>query len=207
METLYTSENLNQLNTKGFTVIDNVLPLDLANKIYEIYKQEQEWKLLNQVKKNHYNHVFKSPNPLLPQEGEIYSAKFSRSNSLENLKVIKDTFNNYLLPLLKAVSPFEINEYDIRCYKLNAGDYYRTHIDEYAGVVNIIYYVNKEWRWDWGGILNVYSHEDLEFCESIFPKFNRVVLLNNKIFKSPHSVSTVEQYVLNPRYSIVSFNK
>jgi Rps23 Pro-64 3,4-dihydroxylase Tpa1-like proline 4-hydroxylase len=207
METLYTSENIDQLNTKGFTVIDNVLPLELANKLCDVYEQENEWKLLDQVRENHYSHVFKSPNPFLPQEGEAYSAKFSRSNNLESLEIVKDTFNNYLVPLLKSVSPFEMSEFDVRCYKLDAGDYYRTHIDDYAGTVNMIYYVNKEWRWDWGGILNVYSHEDLELCESVLPKFNRVVLLNNKVFKAPHNVSTVEKYALNPRYTIVSFNK
>jgi Rps23 Pro-64 3,4-dihydroxylase Tpa1-like proline 4-hydroxylase len=207
METLYTSENIDQLNTKGFTVIDNVLPLELANKLCDVYEQENEWKLLNQVRENHYSHVFKSPNPFLPQEGEAYSAKFSRSNNLESLEIVKDTFNNHLVPLLKSVSPFEMSEYDVRCYKLDTGDYYRTHIDDYAGTVNMIYYVNKEWRWDWGGILNVYSHEDLELCESVLPKFNRVVLLNNKVFKAPHNVSTVEKYALNPRYTIVSFNK
>jgi Rps23 Pro-64 3,4-dihydroxylase Tpa1-like proline 4-hydroxylase len=207
METLYTSENIDQLNTKGFTVIDNVLPLELANKLCDVYEQENEWKLLDQVRENHYSHVFKSPNPFLPQEGEAYSAKFSRSNNLESLEIVKDTFNNHLVPLLKSVSPFEMSEYDVRCYKLDTGDYYRTHIDDYAGTVNMIYYVNKEWRWDWGGILNVYSHEDLELCESVLPKFNRVVLLNNKVFKAPHNVSTVEKYALNPRYTIVSFNK
>jgi Rps23 Pro-64 3,4-dihydroxylase Tpa1-like proline 4-hydroxylase len=207
MEMLYTSENINQLNTKGFTVIDNVLPLDLANKLHTVYEQENKWTLLEQVRENHYSHVFKSSNPFLPQEGEAYSAKFNRSNNLENSEIIKDTFNNYLVPLLKAVSPFEMSEYDVRCYKLDINDYYRTHIDDYAGTVNMIYYVNKEWRWDWGGILNVYSHEDLELCESILPRFNRIVLLNNKVFRAPHSVSTVEKYALNPRYSIVSFNK
>ena len=206
-EMLYTSNNINDLNTKGFTYLDDVLPLDLANQLHELYIQEQEWNLLDQVRENHYSHVFKSPNLFLPQEGETYSAKFNRSNNLENNEVIKNTFNNFLVPILKGISPFEMSSYDVRCYKLDSGDHYRTHVDDYAGTINMIYYVNREWRWDWGGILNVLSHDDLEFCESIFPKFNRLVLLNNKIFKAPHFVSTVEKYALNPRYSIVSFNK
>jgi len=207
METLYTSKNIDELNTRGFTYLDDVLPLDLANQLHELYAQEQEWNLLDQVREHHYSHVFKSPNPFLPQEGEAYSAKFNRSTSLENNEIVKNTFNNYLVPIIKGISPFEMSEYDVRCYKLDSGDHYRTHIDDYAGTINMIYYVNKEWRWDWGGILNVLSHDDLEFCESVFPKFNRVVLLNNKVFRAPHFVSTVEKYALNPRYSIVSFNK
>jgi len=207
METLYTFENIKNLNTKGFTIIDNVLPLELAEEIYNVYCKETEWNLFNQVRENHYSHIFKSPNPFLPQEGEVYSAKFNRSSNLENLNLIKNTFNNILVPLLKAISPFCVDEFDVRCYKLDKNDYYRTHVDDYAGTINLIYYVNKEWRWDWGGILNVLSHDDLELCESIFPKFNRVVLLNNKVFRSPHFVSSVESFALNPRYSIVSFNK
>lgn len=207
METLYTSENIKNLNTKGFAIIDNVLPLELAEEIYDAYYEETEWDLFNQVRENHYSHVFKSPNPFLPQEGEAYSAKFNRSSNLENLNLIKNTFNNIFVPLLKSVSPFHVDDFDVRCYKLDKNDYYRTHIDDYAGTINLIYYVNKEWRWDWGGILNVLSHDDLELCESIFPKFNRVVLLNNKVFRSPHFVSSVEPFALNSRYSIVSFNK
>jgi Rps23 Pro-64 3,4-dihydroxylase Tpa1-like proline 4-hydroxylase len=207
METLYTSENIKNLNTKGFTVIDNVLSLDLAEKIYDAYNEETEWDLFNQVREKHYSHVFKSPNPYLPQETESYSAKFNRSSNLENSNLITNTFNNILVPLLKSVSPFHVDEFDVRCYKLDKDNHYRTHIDDYAGTINLIYYVNKEWRWDWGGILNIVSHDDLELCESIFPKFNRVVLLNNKVFRSPHFVSSVEPFALNSRYSIVSFNK
>ena len=84
----YTAE----LNNKGYTVIDNVLPLDIAEQIYQAYQQETSWNLLDQVREFHYSHVFKSPNHFLPQEGEIYSAKFSRSNSLESNKLIQNFF-------------------------------------------------------------------------------------------------------------------
>ena len=195
------------LNNNGFAILDNALPLELANNINEIYTQPNEWEHINQVRENHYSTILKSSNTLLPHHNEHYSAKFNRSKNLELIDIIQNTFNKYFIPLLKKVSPFEMNEFSVRCYKLDKTDYYRSHNDDYAGTVNFIYYVNKEWRWDWGGILNILSHTDEEYCQSVFPKFNRIVLLNNKTFKAPHFVSSVEKFALNPRYSIVSFNK
>jgi Rps23 Pro-64 3,4-dihydroxylase Tpa1-like proline 4-hydroxylase len=196
-----------ELNSNGFSLLDDMLPLELANEINEAYSQNKEWEFIDQIRENHYNSILKSDNEFLPRPNEHYSAKFNRSKTLESTDLIKNTFNNYFIPLLKQVSPFVINEFDVRCYKLDKNNYYRSHNDDYAGSVNFIYYVNKEWRWDWGGILNVLSHEEKEFCQPIFPKFNRVVLLNNKVFRAPHFVSVVEEYALSPRYSIVSFNK
>lgn len=191
----------------GYCIIDDVLPLTTANQIYDIFNDNQEWENIDQTRDNHYEHVFKTNSLSLPKKGESYSAKFKRSKFLEQTKIINDVFAQHFIPLLNYHSPFNVNKYDIRCYKLDAGDHYRTHIDDYAGEINLIYYANKEWKWDWGGILNIYSDLDADFNKPIFPKFNRVVLLNNQVFRSPHSVSSVETFSQNPRYSIVTFNK
>ena len=196
-----------QLITNGYTIIDNVLPLDLALSINEAYKNNTQWEAMDQIRPDHYGHVFKSENPNLPQEGEIYTAKFKRSDVLRNSEIVNKAFEDYFVPILKDLSPFPVDEFDIRCYKLDAGDHYRTHYDGYAGKINIIYYVNDTWRWDWGGVLNILSSNDPDYCYPIFPKFNRVVLLNNQSFSAPHFVSSVEKFAQNPRYSIVSFNK
>ena len=199
--------NIEDLITKGFSIIDDVLPLELANEIHDNFVVNKEWESIEQTRETHYNHIFKSENEFLPHGDEVYTARFNRSNQLESSDTVKNTFNNYFIPLLKQVSPFEVNEFDVRCYKLDKTDHYRTHVDDYAGKINLIYYVNKEWRWDWGGILNVLSHENKEHNFPIFPKFNRVVLLNNQIFRAPHFVSSVESFALCSRFSIVSFNK
>jgi Rps23 Pro-64 3,4-dihydroxylase Tpa1-like proline 4-hydroxylase len=200
-------KNKQELLTSGYTIIDDFLPIEYAKKLQDLYIDETNWDRYEQHRQEHYSHVFKTNSIYLPKEDEPYIAKFNRSEKLENNINIQYIFENFFVPALKEMSPFDLDNFDVRCYKLDKGDYYRTHIDDYSGHINLIYYINEKWMWDWGGMLNIADDNDIEFNKQILPKFNRVILLNNKVFRSPHFVSAVQEYAQYPRYSIVSFNK
>lgn len=192
-----------EMTEAGYTIIDDFLPIDVANKLEQLYSTETDWDKIYQYRENHYSHVFKNDSLYFPDENEAYSAKFSRSSRLE-LK-ISDIFEEYFKPELLRVSKKHLKHYDFRCDKLEIGDYYRTHIDDYAGAIGSIYYFNKKWCWDWGGILHIGDNDDSLI--SIFPKFNRMIFLNHEKFKFMHFISPVTDYAKNVRYSIISFNK
>jgi Rps23 Pro-64 3,4-dihydroxylase Tpa1-like proline 4-hydroxylase len=197
----------NSFNKEGYAIIDDFLPLNIANDLYDIFNFEIEnnWELIDQVRAGHYSHVFKTINTLLPNKNEKYSAKFSRSEVIENSINFKKIINDKFKAKFRELFADSLCDFDTRAYKLNKGDYYRTHIDSYAGQINLIYYVNINWIWDWGGVLHVCSKSDEDYCKPIFPKFNRAVFLNNKKFHSPHFVSQVSNFALDPRYSVVIF--
>ena len=195
---------INEYKENGFIVIDDFLPLDIANKLEQLYSVEEDWEFMNQVRENHYRHVFKTDSDLFPTEDESYLAKFSRSKSLEE-SYVKGVFDEFFQSKLRELSGRDLLEFDTRCYKLDTGDFYRTHMDDYAGTIGCVYYLNKRWCWDWGGILHIGKSDDS--LKSIFPKFNRIVIHDMKKFRFPHFISPVTSYAKNSRYTIVSFNK
>ena len=197
---------MDDYNKNGFTIIDDFLSSELANKIELMFLEENnKWEYHNQVRDKAYGEgkYGKHRADILnfPRGDEEYLAKFWRSNKLE--LEIDDIFNKYFLPTLRKISQTELSEYDIRCNKLESGDHYRTHIDDYAGDVGCIYYVNKKWVWDWGGILHMGIGDELK---SIIPKYNRLVIQNTKKFRIPHFVSPVTKWAHQPRFSLISFN-
>jgi hypothetical protein len=49
--------NITQIKTElletGYSIIDNFLPLELANSIHNLYEQSTEWDATNQIRENH----------------------------------------------------------------------------------------------------------------------------------------------------------
>lgn len=200
-------DKIKEYKEKGYVVIDDFLPLEKANQINELYLAQKQWEKIDQIREKHYNHVFATKSIYLPKEDEFYMARFGRSRDLEKSTIINQIYNQFFVPELNRYSGCELKNFDIRCYNLNKGDFYRSHIDDYAGSIGCVYYLNKKWIWDWGGLLHINSYDgDSDSVETIFPKFNRMILLDHKKFKFPHFVSVVSEFAKEARYSIVSFN-
>ena len=62
----------------GMIIIDDFLPLDVVSKLEQLYTSEKKWDIVDQVRENHYSHVFKMDSPTFPKEDEVYMAHFKR---------------------------------------------------------------------------------------------------------------------------------
>ena len=197
----------NQLDTKGFAIIDDFLPLDVTEKLIKIYNENVEWKRQEQTREGHYKHVFKFKSDLLPGEDEEYKAKFWRWDYEKGAPDIEAIYKEHFKPSIEKHLNTEIIEYEISCMKMDKGDYYRAHLDGWQGKLNTIYYLKEDWKWDWGGLLHIVEDSDSSDVETIMPKFNRMVILNNEKFRAPHFVTTINEYSKECRSTLCSWIK
>lgn len=190
-----------QFSDAGMAVIEQALPELIAEEVRMKFLQT-EYERIDQVREHHYEHVFKTDSPYLPKPGEHYIARFWRSPSLESEAFLKQFFDNSIRPILQDLSGVDSEKVDLRAYKMTDGDQYRVHIDDYAGPVGFIYYLSKNWKWDWGGILMTARGD--EMIPSI-PKFNQLIVLNHGKSRPPHMVTPVASFAAEPRYMLVGF--
>ena len=176
-------------------------------KILEKFKQSQKWSHIIQKKPDHYSHVFKNDSEYMPDAKEPYLSSFWRNDDLSNDKFIKEkTFfaiEKHFYNLFK-IKNLEI---DIRCHKFMEKDFFRIHMDGYAGGYALTVSLNKKWKWDWGSILNILHGKDESSILGLLPKWNCANILNNNIHPSPHFVNSVQDYANENRYTITCFVK
>jgi Rps23 Pro-64 3,4-dihydroxylase Tpa1-like proline 4-hydroxylase len=202
-------------NKNGYVVVDDFLPNEEANKLEELYYNNSDWTLSDQVRDDLYSESHfqsaKTKSIYLPKENESYSAKFWSSDGL--VSEIESIHDKYFKPMLENISQVDLNDYNLRCYKMDEGCHYRTHLDQWVSSVGCLYYINRDWIWDWGGIFHLDTaselSDDSDSVIPIFPKFNRALIINNTLdkFKFPHFVSHVTDYAMNPRFTLVTFGK
>ena len=122
-------------------------------------------------------------------------------------KEVQDVFLKNFKQEIDKIANETLDDSVLLAYKLDPRDFYRIHIDDYIGGVGCIYYVNKDWILDWGGILNICPASQPETAIPVFPKFNRAVFVAHKSFRYPHFVSVVSPFAQSSRYTLISFNK
>ena len=182
-------------------VIEDALPVQVAEEARRQF-ETADYELIDQVRERHYEHVFSTESPYLPKPGEHYLARFRRARALETGAFLPRFYATHIKPLLESVSGSDCGKVDLRAYKMIEGDHQRIHIDEYAGPVGLIYYMSKEWKWDWGGLLMTARGDEMV---ASLPKFNQLIVLNHGKSRPPHCVTSVSHFAREPRYMLVGF--
>lgn len=193
-----------EFNETGFTVVSNAVPHEFALEARQLFL-EANWNKVDQFRPDHFKHVFKTNNPLLPREEEAYIAKFSRAYDLEKDNRMREIVREHIRPILETISLRPARSFDIRALKMDHGDLMRVHIDDYAGDVGFIWYLCSQWIWDWGGILTCAVEEGK--AESAIPQFNQLVVINHSQRRVPHWVTPIADYAKESRLTIVGFSK
>ena len=195
--------------SKNIYEVENVFPKKVAEKIFSKFKKNdsKSWKLIIQKKPENYSTLFKNYSKFLPDEDEIYLAKFYRSNKLRNNPYIKQSIQKFILPLFKKYLKYNIKSYEIRCHKLKKNNHIRLHFDDYAGSYSANLNFNKTWKWDWGGILSIPGGNNGKKLFSICPGWNSLNIYLSGKKNTPHFVTPVQSFAKSPRYSITIFIK
>jgi len=192
--------------SKTITLVNKIFPHKVINEINKLFFREKKWKLINQVKKNHYSHIFKTKSKFMPDKNEVYYAKFYRSFELQNNLIIIKKINKYIIPVLKILN-IKFKNMDIRCHKLKANNFIRSHFDHYAGKCAVNINLNKTWKADWGGNLCILDGGNFDKVKTLVPEYNsiNITILKQKKKINPHFVTKVEKFAKEPRFSITIF--
>lgn len=185
-------------DTEGFAGIPDAATSELAQEVRALFL-DADYDHITQVRRRHYSHVQKMDGALLPNEDEVYRARFSRSGYLERHERVRYLVEGTLLPIVAQVSGRPAGSYDLRAYRMDTGDHLRLHVDDYAADVGFVYHLSAKWCWDWGGVMTVIRGER---ANSVAPVFNQLVVINHGL-RLPHFVTPITDYALQPRYQLV----
>ena len=190
-----------EFERQGMAIIPDALPADVAEQARGQFVAA-DYELIDQVREHHYEHVFKTDSPYFPKPGEHYLARFWRSRAMESGPFLVPFYATHIKPVLEGLAGAKLERADLRAYRMTEGDHQRIHIDEYAGAVGFIYYMSKDWKWDWGGLLMTAKGDDMV---ASLPKFNQLIVLNHGRARPPHMVTPVTPFAREPRYMLVGF--
>lgn len=187
---------------KPLKVIQSALPDSHALRARAEFERA-DYDRITQERRGYYGREFTDQLPFAPGNDEVYYSEFHRSNYLESNAVIRECYYSYIKPLIENIINKQILDADLRCYKMIEGGHFRVHKDAYISDTGFIWYLTKDWKWDWGGILMSIDKEGT--AEATIPQFNQLVIMDHKNGQVPHFVTPVTAFAQEPRYMLVGF--
>lgn len=188
------------MNSK--TVIKNALSAGIAHEIREAFLNADYDRII-QERRGYYSREFYNAQKEIPGHDEIYTAEFYRSKYLETSSLIVDTYEDHIKPIIEKNLNVVLKSHDLRVYKMLEGGHFRLHKDDYLANFGFIWYLSREWKWDWGGLL--LDINEIGNAEVTVPEFNQLVIMNHNNGLIPHCVTPVAKHALEPRLMLVGF--
>ena len=160
-----------------YIIIDNFLEKNFANKILDSFKLNSDWinyTFVNNFKKYGFNDRKKMNKNLNNLFNSLASKKFT-----EKLNKITNINGLFLDPKLDGGGLHQI----FKGGYLNVHTDFSSHTNKpnWTRVLNILIYLNKDWKKSYKGNLELWSKDGRNKVSEISPKFNRcVVFFTNK---------------------------
>lgn len=184
--------------------IRNALPVDVARLVRQAFVGANYDKII-QERRGHFQRNFNESKSSLPDNDELYTAYFHKSNFLENSDIVNNSYRLYIKPLIEEYVDKQLESVSFRCYRMIQGGHFRMHIDDYTADYGFIWYLSEKWKWDWGGLLLTVNED--QSASVAMPEFNKLVILKHENGQTAHCVTHIADYALEPRYMLVGFVK
>lgn len=185
--------------TKGFADVEDIANPARAEALLALLRAA-DYDRIEQTRRSHYAHVFANGGRQHPAAGEVYLSRFSRAASVERNPLLTGLIDDWIRPALTQISGVVCDgAFELRAYRMDAGDLIRAHSDDYAARIGFVYYLCRNWKLDWGGLLHVVGADEIR---TSVPGFNRLVAINHGM-RLVHFVSAIADYAKSPRYTIV----
>ena len=181
----------------GFYIIDDFLNINDCNLLLNTIKSNKEKGHFKKAKIG--NNSNKNLN-LNIRNDEIFWLDNYKDNKaiaayFHKIKEIIQTLNQSLF--------LSINDYEAHFAVYEANGFYKKHIDQFSTNsdrrISCVYYLNDDWREEYGGELSIYNKSD-ELLTKILPLKNRFVCFTSDL---PHEVSATSKI----RFSIATWLK
>lgn len=166
----------------------------ISNAHFEKVYQERE---------SHYSHVFKSANRRVTEIGEVYISNYYQAVDIETKEFLKNIISPIIGKEIKKIVPNIKNIMPPQLMKFSKGSFLRMHVDDYAGEAGYTIFINNNWKWDYGGILNFVSI-DGDMALPVFPE-NNLAIIRDETKKSFHFVSEQTSYSKSDQYLLVGW--